>query len=109
MMDVSSYDCIDGQTIPALLFATFQMRFALMVLVLITGAWAEKFNFYNSCLFMIICPFLVYYPIAHWIWGGGWLTNFGKNIDTLGVLDYAGGLVIHTTFGISSLVISILL
>lgn len=59
MKGVSAFDCIDGQTIPALLWAAFQMTFALMVPVLITGAWAEKFYFSAACLFMVIWPILV--------------------------------------------------
>lgn len=109
MNNISPYDCIDGQTIPSSLFVAFQMTFALMVPVLITGVWAEKFNFLNACLFMTIWPFLVYYPTAHWVWGGGWLTSEASNDGLPGVLDYAGGIAIHTSSGVASLVVAILL
>ena len=98
---VSSTDCGPyGSTIPHTLYASFQMTFALMVPVLVTGAWAEKFYFSSACLFMVIWPFLVYYPVAHWIWGGGWL-------QSKGVLDFAGGLTIHLTSGVASLVVAL--
>jgi len=101
-------DCIPGQTIPHLLFAAFQMTFALMVPVLITGAWAEKFHFFSACQFMVIWPVLVYYPTAHWIWGGGWLAKdpYNENDDGRAV-DYAGGVVIHTSAGVASLVVRV--
>jgi Amt family ammonium transporter len=102
--DVSAYDCADG-TIPHLLFCLFQMTFSLMVPVLITGAWAEKFHLSSAVLFMIIWPHLVYYPTAHWIWGGGWLSKQ----NAVGVLDYAGGIVIHTSSGVSSFVVAMML
>lgn len=101
--NVNSHDCLPGQTIPHTLFASFQMTFALMVPVIITGAWAEKFKFISAMLFMIIWPLLVYYPNAHWIWGsGGWLAERG-------VVDYAGGITIHTSSGVASLVVAMTL
>ena len=80
--DVFSHECLNGGTIPHTLFATFQMTFALMVPVLVTGAWAEKFRFSSACLFMIIWPVLVYYPTAHWIWGQGMMTNWGRPLHS---------------------------
>ena len=58
------------------MFATFQMMFAVMVPVIVTGAWAEKMKFKATILFFILWPIFVYYPIAHWIWGGGWLSDY---------------------------------
>jgi Amt family ammonium transporter len=104
---VEAYDCIPGQTIPHLLFAAFQMTFALMVPVLVTGAWAEKFSFFSAVQFMIIWPILVYYPTAHWIWGGGWLA--ANDRDEPRAVDYAGGIVIHTASGVASLVVAVML
>jgi len=109
---VSPWECGGGDTIPHMLFACFQMTFALMVPVLITGAWAEKFHFTSACLFMVIWPVLVYYPTAHWIWGGGWLSTEDNEFGVAGphgVLDYAGGIVIHTSSGVSSLVVAVML
>lgn len=99
--------CFCGQTIPAPLFATFQMMFALMVPVILTGAWAEKLTFQAFIVVMIVWPLLIYYPIAHWIWGSATYSNGW--LSTLGVMDFAGGIVIHTTSGISALTISMML
>jgi Amt family ammonium transporter len=99
--------CFCGQTIPAPLFATFQMMFALMVPVILTGAWAEKLTFQAFIIVMIVWPLLIYYPIAHWVWGTA--TNSNGWLSTLGVMDFAGGIVIHTTSGIAALTISMIL
>lgn len=89
-------------TIPMPLFATFQMMFALMTPVIITGAWAEKMPFMGTVLFFTIWPILSYYPIAHQVWGGGWLFQRG-------VMDFAGGITIHTNTGIAALVVGTVL
>lgn len=103
--DVHAHKCGVTDTIPDLLFAAFQMTFALMVPVLVTGAWAEKFHFSSACMFMVVWPILVYYPTAHWIWGGGFMSGWGS----AGVLDYAGGIVIHTSSGVSAFVVALML
>jgi Amt family ammonium transporter len=85
--------------IPEILFAAFQMMFALMTPVIVTGAWAERMKFEAFICFTILWPFLVYYPLAHWIWNpDGWLNK-------LGVKDFAGGCVIHASTGIAALVV----
>lgn len=99
--------CFCGQTIPAPLFATFQMMFALMTPVILTGAWAEKLTFQAFIVVMIAWPLLIYYPIAHWVWG--YSTNSNGWLSTLGVMDFAGGIVIHTTSGVAALTISMML
>ena len=77
--------------------------FALMVPVIVTGAWAERMEFKAFAWFTLLWPFLVYYPLAHWIWNvDGWLAK-------LGVVDFAGGLTIHTSTGVAALVVSCLL
>eukprot|EP01094_Clydonella_sp_ATCC50884_P027977 TRINITY_DN8270_c0_g1_i1.p1 TRINITY_DN8270_c0_g1~~TRINITY_DN8270_c0_g1_i1.p1 ORF type:complete len:463 (-),score=129.86 TRINITY_DN8270_c0_g1_i1:103-1347(-) len=91
-----------SSTIPASVFVTFQMMFALMVPVIITGAWAEKLNFRAFLVFVIVWPILVYYPLAHWVWGGGFLAE-------LGAVDFAGGITIHTNAGIASLVVALIM
>jgi Amt family ammonium transporter len=99
--------CFCGQSIPAPLFATFQMMFALMTPVILTGAWAEKLTFQAFIIVMIFWPLLIYYPVAHWIWGTA--TNSNGWLSTLGVMDFAGGIVIHTTSGVAALTISLML
>lgn len=76
MVEVPWDDCFPAlaPTIPALLFASFQMMFAIMVPVIVTGAWTEKMTFRACVVFVIFWPILVYYPIAHWVWNPeGWL------------------------------------
>ena len=85
-------------TIPQILFMAFQMMFAVITPGLITGAFAERMKFSAYVVFTLLWATLVYDPICHWIWGdGGWLRN-------LGVMDFAGGLVVHVTSGFSALV-----
>ena len=86
-------------TIPESVFALFQMTFAIITPALIVGGFAERMRFSAVLLFCSAWLILVYAPICHWVWGGGWLSD-------LGVMDFAGGLVVHTTAGISALVIA---
>ena len=85
-------------SIPESVFVAFQMTFAIITPALIVGAFVERKRFSAVLLFSGIWFFVVYVPIAHWIWGGGWMAQ-------LGIMDFAGGLVVHTTAGIASLVI----
>ncbi len=94
-------DAVSGD-IPESLFMMFQMTFAIITPVLIVGAYVERIKFSAVLLFSGIWLVLVYAPVAHWIWGGGWLAD-------LGVMDFAGGLVVHTTAGVTALVLAILL
>lgn len=85
-------------TIPHMLFALFQMMFAIITAGIITGAFAERMKFGAFVIFILLWTTLVYDPVAHWVWGiGGWLRNDG-------VLDFAGGTVIHILSGVSGLV-----
>ncbi|CAN7230157.1 ammonium transporter [Phenylobacterium sp. LjRoot219] len=84
--------------IPEAVFFGFQMTFAIITPALIVGAYVERIKFAAVLLFSGLWLYAVYAPVAHWVWGGGWLAQ-------LGVLDYAGGLVVHATAGVSSLVI----
>jgi Amt family ammonium transporter len=96
-------DAADPNTkIPETVFFMFQMTFAIITPALIVGAFAERMRFGAVLLFTALWLFLVYVPVAHWVWGGGWLA-------ARGVLDYAGGLVVHLTCGISALVLAILI
>jgi ammonium transporter, Amt family len=83
-------------TIPGVSFATYQMMFAVITPLLITGAFAERMKFSSFIVFIILWSILIYYPLAHWVWGKGWLAK-------LGVFDFAGGLVVHTSAGMGSL------
>ena len=87
-------------TIPGVLFAAFQCMFACITPLLCTGAFAERLRFEAFLTFVIVWSVFVYYPLCHWIWGGGWLSQ-------LGVVDFAGGIVIHTAAGVASLVTAI--
>ena len=89
-------------TIPGLLFAKFQMMFAVITPLLLTGAIAERMKFSSFIIFIVSWSILIYYPLVHWIWGGGWL---GK----LGVVDFAGGIVIHTSAGMGALAAALVL
>jgi Amt family ammonium transporter len=84
-------------TIPESVFMTFQMTFAIITPALITGAFADRMKFSALVLFMILWQILVYAPIAHWVWGGGFLGGAG-------VLDFAGGTVVHINAGVAGLV-----
>jgi len=84
-------------TVPHLAFMIYQAMFAVITPALITGALAERMKFSAFLVFTVLWSTIVYDPVAHWIWGtGGWMKN-------LGVLDFAGGIVVHVTSGISAL------
>ena len=89
--------------IPATAFALFQMMFAIITPALIIGAFAERKRFKAFVLFTLLWSLLVYSPICHWVWGqGGWLHK-------MGVLDYAGGTVVHISSGVAALVAALVL
>ena len=91
-----------SDTIPHLLFCAFQLMFAIITPALITGAFAERMKFSAFLLFTLLWSTLVYLPVCHWVWGGGWLGN-------MGALDFAGGTVIHINSGAAALVAAIML
>ncbi|MDP5367253.1 MAG: ammonium transporter [Paracoccaceae bacterium] len=95
-------------TIPEVAFFTFQMTFAVITPALIVGAYVERIGFGFVLLFSALWMLLVYAPVTHWIWGGGFLSAggiFGEN----GVKDFAGGIVVHETAGLAALVLALLL
>ena len=96
------YNILEGSTIPELAFIAFQCMFAALTPALITGAFAERMKFKGFTILMLLWALLIYNPMAHWVWGGGFLAK-------LGALDFAGGLVIHILSGVSGLTICILL
>jgi Amt family ammonium transporter len=83
-------------TIPGVTFATYQMMFAVITPLLIAGAFAERIKYSAFFIFAIAWSLFVYFPLAHWIWGGGWLAQ-------MGVWDFAGGIVIHTSAGMAAI------
>lgn len=96
-------DSVDyAPTVPGVTFATFQMMFAVITPLLITGAFAERVKWSAFVVFIVAWSLLIYYPLAHWIWGRGWLAE-------LGVFDFAGGIVIHTSAGLGSLAAALVL
>lgn len=86
-------------TLPENVFFMFQMTFAIITPALIVGAYVERIKFSAMALFTILWVIFVYAPVAHWVWGGGWLAS-------MGVQDFAGGLVVHLTCGVSALLIA---
>jgi Amt family ammonium transporter len=94
-------DTVEG-TIPETVFSMFQLTFAIITPALIVGAFAERMKFSALLWFMGLWVTLVYAPIAHWVWGGGWL-------GALGVLDFAGGTVVHINAGIAGLVAALVM
>lgn len=88
--------------IPESVFALFQMTFAIITPALIVGAFAERMRFSAMLLFSALWLIVVYAPITHWVWGGGWLQE-------MGLLDFAGGTVVHITAGVGALVAALVL
>jgi Amt family ammonium transporter len=89
-------------TIPEVLFFAFQMTFAIITPALIVGAYVERIRYGFVLAFSALWMVLCYAPVAHWIWGGGWLAE-------LGTLDFAGGIVVHETAGLAALVLAVML
>ncbi len=92
----------EDQSIGELVFGLFQMTFAIITPALIVGAWVERARFGWVIAFSALWSLLVYVPVARWVWGGGFLAG-------MGVIDFAGGIVVHTTAGISALVVALML
>lgn len=91
-----------SSTIPDLLFCAFQLMFAIITPALITGAFAERMKFTAFLLFTVLWSTFVYFPVCHWVWGGGW-------IGEMGALDFAGGTVIHINSGVAALAAAIMI
>jgi Amt family ammonium transporter len=89
-------------TIPEVLFFAFQMTFAIITPALIVGAYVERITFGFVLLFSSLWMLVCYAPVAHWVWGGGWLAE-------MGVMDFAGGIVVHETAGLAALVVAVCL
>ena len=95
-------DAKEGLTIPSLTFMIFQAMFAIITVSLITGSYVERIKFSSFLVFSLAWATLVYDPVAHWVWGGGWLQQ-------MGALDFAGGIVVHITAGVSALAVAMVI
>jgi len=91
-----------AKTIPEILFMAYQMTFAVITCALVGGSIAERMKFSAFMLFCVLWLFIVYIPSAHWVWGGGFL-------QTLGLLDFAGGTVVHINAGVAGLVSALMM
>ncbi len=94
-------DAVNG-TIPETVFVMFQMTFAIITPALVVGAFAERMRFSSMLLFTALWLLLVYVPVTHWVWGGGWLQN-------LGFMDFAGGSVVHVNAGVAAIVAALVM
>lgn len=94
-------DTLSGD-IPESLFFMFQMTFAIITPALIVGAFAERMKFSSVLIFSAFWLVVVYFPVCHWVWGGGWLAE-------MGIMDFAGGIVVHITAGVGALVAALVI
>ncbi|MDO8329557.1 MAG: ammonium transporter [Fluviicoccus sp.] len=101
MLDGMNKESMTGD-IPEVVFAAFQMTFAIITPALIIGAFAERMKFGAMLVFSLLWTVAVYVPVAHWVWGGGWFFQRG-------LIDFAGGTVVHITAGVSALVAALVL
>ncbi|GAA0368357.1 ammonium transporter [Microbispora corallina] len=100
LVDTATKD--DGTGMPSLVFSAFQLTFAIITVALISGAIADRAKFGAWVVFSVVWATLVYFPVAHWVWGGGWLAG-------LGIEDFAGGTVVHVNAGAAGLALALVL
>ena len=100
-MNGVTVDSVEG-TIPESVFAMFQLTFAIITPALVVGGFAERMRFSAMLLFSALWLLIVYIPIAHWVWGGGWLAD-------LGFMDFAGGAVVHVNAGVAAIVAALVM
>ncbi len=89
-------------TLPETVFVMFQLTFAIITPALVVGGFAEPMKFSSMLVFSILWVSLVYFPVCHWVWGGGWLGE-------MGLLDFAGGTVVHITAGVGAIVAALVM
>jgi Amt family ammonium transporter len=94
-------DSMSGD-IPETVFASFQMTFAIITPALVVGAFVERIKFSSMLIFSVLWTLVVYFPVANWVWGGGWLGQ-------MGLIDFAGGTVVHITAGVAALVTALVI
>ena len=99
LMGVERGTIMEGSGLPETVFFMFQGTFAIITPALIVGAYVERIKFPAVLLFSALWLIIVYAPVTHWVWGGGWLAD-------MGAMDFAGGIVVHVTAGVSALVIA---
>ena len=100
----------DGEGIPDSVFLLFQLMFAIITPALISGAVAERMKFTSWVVFIAVWSIIVYAPMAHWVWGGGFIgSSGGTSIPGIGALDFAGGLVVHINAGVAALALVMVL
>ncbi|MDA0635274.1 ammonium transporter [Nonomuraea sp. MCN248] len=92
----------DGSGMPSLVFSAFQLTFAIITVALISGAIADRAKFGAWVLFAAVWATIVYFPVAHWVWGGGWL-------NSMGIEDFAGGTVVHINAGAAALALALVI
>ncbi|MEE9212781.1 MAG: ammonia channel protein, partial [Phycisphaeraceae bacterium] len=97
LMGIAPGDVYPKLGIPVYLFAAYQLMFAVITPALITGAFADRMSFKAYLTFLVGWQLVVYYPFVHMVWGGGWLA------EHVGVLDFAGGIVVHALAGMAAL------
>jgi len=102
LLNVGRETLMKDSGLPETVFFMFQGTFAIITPALIVGAYVERIKFAAVLVFSAIWLLVVYAPVTHWVWGGGWLAD-------MGVMDFAGGIVVHVTAGVSALVIAIML
>ncbi|GAA1305827.1 MULTISPECIES: ammonium transporter [Planotetraspora] len=100
LVDTATKD--DGTGMPSLVFSAFQLTFAIITVALISGAIADRAKFGAWVVFSVVWATVVYFPVAHWVWGGGWLTQ-------LGIEDFAGGTVVHVNAGAAGLALALVI
>ncbi|HAJ74880.1 MAG TPA: ammonia channel protein, partial [Gammaproteobacteria bacterium] len=101
MFNGITIDSMSGD-IPETVFAAFQMTFAIITPALVVGAFVERIKFSSMLIFSILWTLVVYFPVANWVWGGGWLGQ-------MGLIDFAGGTVVHITAGVAALVTALVI
>jgi Amt family ammonium transporter len=98
-----------AKTIPEYIFIAYQLTFAAITVALASGAYIERMKFSAWILFSVLWMTVVYLPVAHWVWGGGWLSQMDKLFGLPNALDFAGGTVVHINAGIAALVGALML
>ena len=97
-MDPGPYSTV----IPAMLYMVFQLVFATVTMAIVTSGFAERIRFSSYLVFAALWTTIVYDPLAHWVWGGGWSSQFGA-------IDFAGGTVVHISSGFAALALALVI
>ena len=98
-----------GTGVPSALYVAFQLAFAAVTLAILTSPFAERASLTGFTVFALLWAIIVYQPVAHWVWGGGWLDSMVSSLTGASPLDFAGGLVVHAASGFSALAIALVI